>query len=72
MGCGTGAFTSKLMNYNLDISGVDISPESIKLAKKLYPNISFTIGDIENLYSFDDELFDIITLTKSINLFSIT
>ena len=69
MGCGTGAFTSKLMNYNLDISGVDISPESIKLAKKLYPNISFTIGDIENLYSFDDELFDIITLSGVLHHF---
>ena len=40
-----------MMNYNFDIHGVDISPESIKLAKELYPDIIFTIGDIENLSS---------------------
>ena len=69
MGCGTGAFTSKMLNYNFDLHGVDISPESIKLAKDLYPDISFTIGDIENLSSFNDESFDLITLSGVLHHF---
>lgn len=69
MGCGTGAFTSKLIKSNFDIHGVDISPESIKLARKLYPQINFSVGDIENLLFFDDESFDLITLSGVLHHF---
>jgi ubiquinone/menaquinone biosynthesis C-methylase UbiE len=69
MGCGTGAFTSKMMSFDFDIQGVDISPESIKLAKELYPDIIFTIGDIENLSFLDDESFDLITLSGVLHHF---
>ena len=46
-GCGTGAFTKYLLRYKLDIIGIDISPKSIKLAKKRFSKINFIIGDIE-------------------------
>jgi len=54
MGCGTGAFTVKLLKYQMNLSGVDLSPVSIKLAKKQNPRINFLVGDIENLETFED------------------
>ena len=69
MGCGTGAFSAKLTNFNFEIHGVDISPESIKLARNLYPDINFSVGDIENLSSFDNESFDLITMSGVLHHF---
>ena len=61
MGCGTGAFTSKLKKFDGSISGVDISEESIKVAKFKNKNFSFYCEDIRNTTlesgSFDFVIF---------------
>lgn len=49
MGCGSGAFTSRLFSV-LNKSGVigfDISAGCIKRARKDYPQIKFEVGDVE-------------------------
>jgi len=70
MGCGTGAFTVKLLKYQMNLSGVDLSPVSIKLAKKQNPRINFLVGDIENLETFEDEKFDLIILSGVLHHFT--
>lgn len=68
VGCGTGEFAFRLTGYSNDIQidGVDISPDMIKIAKsKLYcSNIRFKVGDVENL-PYGKETFDIITCSHS-------
>ena len=32
-GCGTGAFTRRLVKFDLDLIGIDISPQSIRSAQ---------------------------------------
>src|ERR1700690_3035970 len=48
LGCGTGAFTSRLQRYDFDLHGVDISPQSVTRASRKFPKIEFHVGDIES------------------------
>lgn len=50
MGCGTGEFSVKLMEYELHVTGIDISQNSISFCQKKYkqPHLSFQVGDIEH------------------------
>lgn len=64
IGCGPASlwpYFKKIKNINL--IGIDISPEMIKLAKKAYPKDKFIIGDLENL-PFEDKTFDIVIVSS--------
>lgn len=68
-GCGTGAFTKYLADYNLEIIGVDISEECISYAKKNeIKNTKFIVGDIEHL-DFEDNSFDIVVASGVLHHF---
>lgn len=60
LGCGTGE-ESQLLSENgaTELMGIDISDESIRLAKKAYPDYQFQIGDINKL-DFSKEEFDFV------------
>jgi SAM-dependent methyltransferase len=45
LGCGTGAFTRRLGQFRLALTGVDISPRSIERAKAL-GGAEYVVGDI--------------------------
>jgi len=57
LGCGAGIFTNLLRSLGLDVSGIDISERLVEVARKKYPQIKFTVGDVEKL-PFPDESFD--------------
>jgi ubiquinone/menaquinone biosynthesis C-methylase UbiE len=59
LGCGTGAFTRRLKVFNLLLTGVDISPQCITLAKQKAFGESYEVGDLMNL-DFKDSTADII------------
>jgi SAM-dependent methyltransferase len=46
LGCGTGAFTRRLSQFDLDLTGVDISPRSIERAAKESPGQRYEVRDI--------------------------
>ena len=58
LGCGTGSLTKKLSVLDSEVYGCDISSKCIESANKLYPDINFSVQDIENL-SFVDNFFDV-------------
>jgi SAM-dependent methyltransferase len=62
MGCGTGAFISKFQDSPYKLYGIDISPRCIEYARKKYPDISFSVGDIEAT-GYEDGAFDVILLS---------
>ncbi len=68
LGCGTGSFTKKLTSLGSEIYGCDISPKSITRAKKLHPEINFSVQDIENL-SFHENYFDIVIFSGVLHHF---
>jgi ubiquinone/menaquinone biosynthesis C-methylase UbiE len=60
LGCGTGEETMLLEEFGAaDMTGVDLSAESIRLANESYPGHHFLVGDMHKL-DFDDTSFDFI------------
>lgn len=67
LGCGTGEESKLLKEFGAtDITGIDLSKESIKLAKSTYPEYEFLVGDMHKL-PFPDESFDFIYSSLAIH-----
>jgi ubiquinone/menaquinone biosynthesis C-methylase UbiE len=67
LGCGTGEESMMLNRFeNVELTGVDLSAESIKLAKETYPECEFIVGDMHRL-PFDDETFDFVYSSLAIH-----
>jgi SAM-dependent methyltransferase len=64
LGCAAGRETDYLARHNLEVTGCDISPEFIKLAKSNYPDYDFTIADMRQL-PFDNNSYDAIWASAS-------
>lgn len=60
LGCGTGAFTRRLARFELNRSGVDISPRSINRARQRDPEAHYLTADIRET-GLPEEHFDIVT-----------
>lgn len=56
LGCGTGRITGHLHELGKDVFGVDLSDGMLDQAKKLYPHLDFSQGDITKLDLADDSL----------------
>lgn len=52
-GCGKGQFTHMLKRRNNSVLGVDVSPTAIKIAKERFPDIDFSVSDINDLGMLD-------------------
>ncbi|HKR81677.1 MAG TPA: class I SAM-dependent methyltransferase [Candidatus Saccharimonadales bacterium] len=60
IGCGTGEETVILEQKGaVDITGIDISAESVRLARQAYPQYTFLVGDMHHL-DFPDSSFDFV------------
>jgi 2-polyprenyl-3-methyl-5-hydroxy-6-metoxy-1,4-benzoquinol methylase len=62
-GCGAGDFCNKLLSFGFNVTGVDFSPEMIKVARQ-NSKAKFILGGIEKILELND--FD---LTTSIMVF---
>lgn len=58
-GCGAGAFLSFFYKKKFNLYGIDYSENLIQKAKKIYPRITFKVGDFKQLRHFKTE-FDTI------------
>lgn len=62
IGSGTGAWAKKFVQKQAaKVQGVDLSPKMHQISKLKHPEISFSIGDAEDLKDFSDNSFDIVT-----------
>ena len=67
LGCGTGDESLMLNEFGaVDIIGIDLSEESIKLAKESYPNCKFIVGDMHKL-PFENDTFDFVYSSLAIH-----
>lgn len=46
LGCGTGRVTAYLAETGLDVSGVDLSPEMLAIARRDHPGLRFSQGSL--------------------------
>lgn len=49
VGCGPGRITTHLDTLGLDVSGIDLSPEMIRLARADRPDLRYEVGTMERL-----------------------
>jgi len=63
IGTGPGAWSALFKEKGAaKVHGVDFARKMVNNASKRYsPNITFSVGDAENLTDFDDNSFDIVT-----------
>ena len=45
LGCGNGALTAELSQIGLSVTGLDASPELLKIARAQHPDLQFVQGD---------------------------
>lgn len=64
LGCGGGNDDFALKKY-FNVTGIDLSPEMLKLAKKLNPDVNYLLGDMRTIRL--KEKFDAVTVFDSIN-----
>ncbi|MFE6863402.1 class I SAM-dependent methyltransferase [Nocardia sp. NPDC057668] len=68
VGCGPGRITDHLRRAGLDIFGLDLSPEMIRLARLEYPGLRFEVGSMERLELADAALGSIVAWYSIIHL----
>ncbi len=56
IGCGPGRLTGHLTSLGLDVSGVDLSPRFVALARATHPDVRFEVGSMTRLEQADASL----------------
>ncbi|KAL3857020.1 hypothetical protein ACJMK2_011936 [Sinanodonta woodiana] len=67
VGCGSGQSTLPLGKYFKKVIGLDVSPEQIKYSPKNVRNVSFQIGQSENLSFLKNDTVDLITVAQALH-----
>ena len=68
LGCGPGQVARYLKDRGVDMCGVDLSPEMVKVAARLNPDISFSQGDMLALEVPDNSLAAIVLFYSIIHI----
>ena len=55
-GCGSGRMTRLLASLGVDVSGIDMSPGMIDVARRTYPELSFGVAELADLPYTDGQL----------------
>ncbi|MGP4114134.1 class I SAM-dependent DNA methyltransferase [Streptomyces sp. 4N509B] len=56
VGCGTGRITGHLRSLGLEVSGVDLSPGMVEVARRRHPGLRFEVGSMGELDVADGAL----------------
>lgn len=67
LGCATGYLSEHLYRNGCDVSGVDVSDDMIRKAKKGNASIDFRVGDARDI-PFADETFDVVSSASLVNV----
>ena len=68
IGCGPGYVTHHLNQAGLDVSGIDLSPEMIAIARRDYPDLSFEVGTMTDLQLADGSLAGIVSFWSIVHV----
>jgi ubiquinone/menaquinone biosynthesis C-methylase UbiE len=66
LGCGPGQIAGYLHSRGVEVCGIDLSPEMVRLARELNPDIPFQQGDMLSLESVPDDSYRAIAAFYSI------
>lgn len=60
LGCGPGHVAKYLYDHGVDVCGIDLSPEMIRIARTMCPGLDFRVGDMRSLDLADESLAGIV------------
>lgn len=60
-GCGVGYVCSLFADRGYDVTGIDVSPAALAIARDREPRATFLESPPDGLLPFDDEVFDVVT-----------
>ena len=66
LACGQGFFTHEFAKSGADVTGLDISPELIALAKKRFPSVHFISAPADAISMVKTGTIDVVTLILAI------
>jgi SAM-dependent methyltransferase len=61
LGCGPGHVARHLQEQGVDVVGIDLSPEMIRVAAGLHPGLDFRVGDMNRLDLDDASLAGVVS-----------
>ncbi|GLW33996.1 class I SAM-dependent methyltransferase [Actinoplanes regularis] len=67
-GCGPGRLTGHLAGLGLNVSGLDLSPEMIAVARQAHPPLEFTVGSVLDLDRPDNSLGGVVAWYSLIHM----
>jgi ubiquinone/menaquinone biosynthesis C-methylase UbiE len=65
IGCGSGLASAMGANLGAKVSGLDSSPNLLKIAKNRVPDSDFRLGDMNSSFPWQDNTFDVVTAKVS-------
>jgi SAM-dependent methyltransferase len=68
LGCGPGHIAKYLHERDVNVVGVDLSPEMIRSAGKLVPGVEFKTGDMRNMDFRDASLAGVVAFYSIVHL----
>ncbi|MEU1967942.1 class I SAM-dependent methyltransferase [Micromonospora sediminicola] len=68
VGCGTGRVTAHLRRLGLDVTGVDLSPGMVAVARRAYPELRFAVGSMTEPIAADGSLAGLVAWYSVIHL----
>jgi SAM-dependent methyltransferase len=68
IGCGAGRVAAHLERLGLSVFGIDLSPEMIAQARRLYPGLRFEVGSMLALDLPDDSLGGVLAWYSTIHI----
>jgi len=67
-GSGPGRITGYMAGLGLDVSGVDLSPRMVDVARKAHPDLRFDVGSMTALDREDDALSGLVAWYSTIHI----
>jgi ubiquinone/menaquinone biosynthesis C-methylase UbiE len=66
IGCGSGLASAMAARLGAKVSGLDPSPNLLKIAKERVPDGDFRLGDMNSSFPWQDDIFDVVTAFNSV------
>lgn len=66
-GCGTGRVARELARRGIDVVGVDVDPEMLRVAQRRSPELEWHLNDLECLDL--DRTFDVVVMAGNVMIF---